>query len=400
MAAGMLQLFLSLSALSLSTSATYLWERNNPPQPPCVYPYTEFVYSGCFHDSVSSRALPFMAEIEFNNATVEQCTAYCKGNNYRYAGLEYYGQCFCGASVHSASAPETDCNLPCNGDNSQACGGADRLSIYQDPTFPDADAIAISSDYLSLGCYTEGTSGQSLDYSQWDYLNISAMTTETCLNACGAKGYPFAGLEFGRECYCGVVLGNGTLATEESKCSTPCTGNSTQMCGGPDHLNLYVAKNLESTEPCGPPVLSSSSISSSTTTPPTSKSSTTLMTTTSKCHGWKCPHEPKSTTKCFGWHCPHEPKSTTKCHGWNCPHEPKSTTKCVGWNCPHEPKSTTSKCVGWKCPYEPTCVTPTPKPPKTTKKTSTVKTTSTKKWGYPPKSTPTPTSTKKHGYGW
>lgn len=56
-----------------------------------MYPYTEFVYSGCYHDAVSSRSLPFQAELEFNNATVEQCTAYCKGNNYRYAGLEYYG---------------------------------------------------------------------------------------------------------------------------------------------------------------------------------------------------------------------------------------------------------------------------------------------------------------------
>ncbi|KAF2676831.1 WSC-domain-containing protein, partial [Lentithecium fluviatile CBS 122367] len=178
--------------------------------PPCVYPYTEFVYSGCYVDSVGSRALPFQTELEFNNATVEQCTAYCKGNNYRYAGLEYYGQCFCGTSVSASSAPEEECNLPCNGDSTQACGGADRVSVYQDPTFPDADDIAVSSDYLSLGCYTEGAAGRSLDYSQWDFLDEDTMTTETCLTACGAKGFPFAGTEFGRECYCGVVLGNGT----------------------------------------------------------------------------------------------------------------------------------------------------------------------------------------------
>jgi len=75
-----------------SASGKFLFPRNNPPSPPCVYPYTKFVYSGCFKDAVFGRALPFQTELEFTNATVEQCTAYCKGNNYRYAGLEYHGE--------------------------------------------------------------------------------------------------------------------------------------------------------------------------------------------------------------------------------------------------------------------------------------------------------------------
>ncbi|KAF1963834.1 WSC-domain-containing protein [Byssothecium circinans] len=281
-------LFTLLSLAVPASASGPLLIRNNPPQPPCVYPYTKFVYSGCFADSVSSRALPFMTELEFNNATVEQCTSYCKGNNYRYAGLEYHGQCFCGTSVSAPAAPEGECNLPCNGDPTQACGGQDRISIYQDPTFPDADDIAISSDFLSLGCYTEGTSGRSLDYSQWDHLNVSAMTTETCLTACGKKGFPFAGTEFGRECYCGVVLGNGTTSTSAGECSTPCSGNSTQTCGGTDRLSLYVAKNLESTEPCGPPVISSSATPTPTPTPtppsstPSNSTSTVTPTSTPK----------------------------------------------------------------------------------------------------------------------
>lgn len=87
----LMSLYALLNLAAFASASELLWARNNPPQPPCVYPYTEFVYSGCFTDSVSSRALPFMTEMEFYNATVEQCTAYCKGNNYRYAGLEYYG---------------------------------------------------------------------------------------------------------------------------------------------------------------------------------------------------------------------------------------------------------------------------------------------------------------------
>lgn len=224
------------------------------------------------------------------------------------------------------------------GDSTQACGGEDRLSVYQDPTFLDADDIAISNDYLSLGCYTEGDSGRSLDYSQWDYLNISAMTTEMCLTACGANGFPFAGTEFGRECYCGVVLGNGTVSTDPTQCSSPCLGNGTQLCGGVDRLSLYVAKNLESTEPCGPPVISpsSSSVSSATSTlyscssfpsstptsfssdssltltPPSSSEPSSLSTasisTSSKIYSTSASFHTTSSV-CLGYHCP---KTTSK----------------------------------------------------------------------------------------
>jgi hypothetical protein len=269
----------------LASASVSFVKRTGVQQPPCAYPYTNFVYSGCYADAVYNRSLPFETKLEFNNATVQQCTAWCKGNNYRYAGLEYYGSCpvtptltICSSSVelisiqaNASAAPASSAPKPrkqtavflamvCpilllsanttpnyffpTGDKSQACGGQDRISIYQDPTFPDADDIAVSADYKSLGCYTEGTSGRSLIYSQWDFLNPDAMTTELCLMTCGSKGYPFAGTEFGRECYCGVVLGNGTVPAEKEKCDSPCSGNATEVCGGQLHLSLYVAKNL------------------------------------------------------------------------------------------------------------------------------------------------------------
>ena len=45
-------------------------------------------------------------------------------------------------------------------------------------------------------------------------------------------------------CYCGVVLGNGTSQVDDSFCQMPCNGNSSEMCGGAQHLNLYVADDL------------------------------------------------------------------------------------------------------------------------------------------------------------
>lgn len=305
----MLSTAFAVTAL-LSSATAFFEKRTQTPLPPCSYPYTPFIYSGCFYDSVSTRSLPFMAPIEFNNATVEQCTAACKGNNYRYAGLEYYGQCFCGASISSDLAPPTDCNFTCNGNPNETCGGQDRLSIYQDPTFPDATDIACSSEYMSLGCYTEGSNGRSLAYSQIQ-LNASVMTTELCLNACGARGFPFAGTEYSQECYCGVVLGNGTVPAPASDCNMPCNGNSSETCGGQDRLNLYVSADLESTEPCEAPPVSSSS---STPTPISTvySSSSTLSTVTTSCpipsNTYSPPPPPSSTISTS-----HAPAPTSSC---------------------------------------------------------------------------------------
>ncbi|OCK83019.1 WSC-domain-containing protein [Lepidopterella palustris CBS 459.81] len=276
----MLSTAFAVTVLLSSVSAT-VHKRNQAPLPPCSYPFTSFVYSGCYQDNdVYNRPLPFTAPIDFNNATIEICAAACKGNNYRYAGLEYYGQCYCGASISALPAPSSDCNLTCNGAPGEICGGFNRMSVYQDPTFPNAADIAVSSDYSSLGCYTEGSNGRSLAYSQNDgQLNNTLMTTELCLDQCGSLGYPFAGTEYSDECYCGVVLGNGTVSAPATDCNMPCSGNSSETCGGPNRLNLYVAKTLESTDPCETPV--SYSISSSAPTSTSSSVSSSAPSSTS-----------------------------------------------------------------------------------------------------------------------
>ncbi|TVY89537.1 WSC domain-containing protein, partial [Lachnellula willkommii] len=236
--------------------------QEQPAAPSCTS-YTPFVYSGCFKDPGSPRALLYDSGLNTQNMTVEICVAFCKGNDFQYAGLEYWGQCFCGASVNGPQIAESNCNYPCTGDSNEACGGNDIISIYQDPTFPTVNSTTIS-DYQPLGCYSEGTSGRSLAWPQ-SQISASAMTVELCLAACKQGGYDMAGVEYGQECYCGVVLGNGTVPT--SGCNMPCSGNTAETCGGSSVLNLFVASDLESTQICGavPPSASSNPSSSSST---------------------------------------------------------------------------------------------------------------------------------------
>ncbi|KAK5627899.1 hypothetical protein RRF57_003614 [Xylaria bambusicola] len=170
-----------------------------------------------------------------------------------------------------------------------------------DPTFPSPEDQTDISEYAPVGCWTDDSSqGRALFYRQ-DNLASSEMTNEKCLKSCLDGGFPFAGTEYGGECYCGVVIGNGTaLATDESTCNMPCNGDSSQTCGGPARLSLYVAKDLQSLEPCGSPSNTSSTTTGYPTTTttkgyPTSPTKTTTKSTTKATTS--SPSTTKTTTK-------------------------------------------------------------------------------------------------------
>ena len=271
-------LILALAAPVLVASAS-LYPRNSyPASPPCTVPFTNFVYSGCYHDGSEPRALLFDTQLDSQNMTIETCTQSCKANGYRYAGLEYYGQCFCGSSVGGGPAEESMCSYPCTANKAQVCGGTDYISVYQDPTFPTTDQKSIAG-YKPAGCYAEGVGGRTLVYRQ-DQVSSSSLTTESCLSACRAGGYPYAGTEFGAECYCGVVITYNGTKTGDGDCATPCSGNSAQICGGAGALSLYVAPDEFSSEPCGYVSVSSSSATATPTTSSTSTAATSATTTT------------------------------------------------------------------------------------------------------------------------
>ncbi|KAL7901012.1 WSC domain-containing protein [Trichoderma sp. SZMC 28014] len=269
----------AVATLSLVTS-THAW---NVDLPPCLDKFQPFVYSGCFQDGGpgNPNALIFRSTLPSNNMTVEECVSECKGNGFRYAGLEYYGVCFCGGTVDGPQLDDSQCSFPCNGNKSETCGGNNILSVWQDPTFPTKQVTI--GDYKAAGCYSDNSQqGRALSWSA--NVDASTFTTESCLAACEAEGFPLAGTEYGSECWCGNVLANSTAKVDDSQCNFACQGNSSETCGGRGLLDLYIATDLESLEPCGwvPPSSSSTTSWVSTTTlPPSSTSATSSISTTS-----------------------------------------------------------------------------------------------------------------------
>lgn len=51
------------------------------------------------------------------------------------------------------------------------------------------------------------------------------------------RGYMFAGLEFGAECYCGHKI--KALNVSETECNMECKGEKCNICGGVNRLSIY-----------------------------------------------------------------------------------------------------------------------------------------------------------------
>ncbi|KAH8879494.1 carbohydrate-binding WSC, partial [Thozetella sp. PMI_491] len=105
-----------------------------------------------------------------------------------------------------------------------------------------------------LGCYTE----PSFPSRALSFLMTSetGMTPTFCIDTCQKRGYTYAGAEWSKECWCGNELSNATL-TDPSKCSHPCSGNTSIACGGSRSLQVYGPQDSLSS-PMPTPIPSSS----------------------------------------------------------------------------------------------------------------------------------------------
>jgi hypothetical protein len=83
-----------------------------------------------------------------------------------------------------------------------------------------------------IGCYKD-TSAFDLD----GFLERSRMNTpERCIAACRAKGFKYAGVQYGESCLCGNSYGKYGKA---DNCNYKCTGDSSKICGGYNANSVY-----------------------------------------------------------------------------------------------------------------------------------------------------------------
>ncbi|KAI9890524.1 MAG: hypothetical protein M1814_003863 [Vezdaea aestivalis] len=262
--------FMSLFADSTKYDVTKNITSNSGPQiNPGVAPFS---YLGCFTEPNGGRALP-VAGPNSNNLTIASCLTACQG--YQYAGAEYARECYCGNVLNPASVqkPDKTCGMTCTGNNTEFCGAGSLLSVYKvggNYTPPSSTSSASASStpssvpsgaptinrgvkpYSYLGCYREPNGARALTVPG---PASDTLTIASCLAACNANGYQYAGAEYGRECFCGNTLNAGALVQTDASCDMTCAGNKTEYCGSSNLLSLYKANSTGTS--------SSSSVSSS-----------------------------------------------------------------------------------------------------------------------------------------
>ncbi len=98
----------------------------------------------------------------------------------------------------------------------------------------DPATSASESSGLSgyIGCYADEATRDLTD----EAVSGGSMSVETCLSDCSKAGYAYAGVQYGKQCFCGDSYGKYGTATD---CNMTCSGNSTETCGGSYANSVY-----------------------------------------------------------------------------------------------------------------------------------------------------------------
>ncbi|KAM5541687.1 hypothetical protein V8D89_004668 [Ganoderma adspersum] len=216
--------------------------------------------AGCVSDN-AARALTGYSFAN-DQMTVASCVSACASKGYSMAGLEYGRECYCGNSLANGQGKtlaSSNCNMACAGDKASTCGGSWALNTFSKAASvrvvsssvaastsaapPSATAApsnataSLPAGWAAAGCRKDNVGGRTLNV---DAFTSEAMTAETCVAHCAARGHTLAGVEYARECYCGSSFVNGGGAVlADAKCDMACAGDAVHVCGGPDALTVF-----------------------------------------------------------------------------------------------------------------------------------------------------------------
>jgi Glyoxal oxidase N-terminus/WSC domain len=201
---------------------------------------------GCYTDhGVANRTLTTIMPTTGGQSalTVERCTTACRAGGFTLAGLEYGSECFCGNSVANGGAPAPEgsagCNMGCNGNKTEKCGGPDRLNLYG---FNNAQP----NGWGYKGCYIDGVQGRIMAHQEPD---SPTNTVEGCITKCQGLGYSVAGMEYSSQCFCDNFVRNGAALTSDSDCNMACSGKPSEFCGAGGRMSIYSNATLQVYQP-------------------------------------------------------------------------------------------------------------------------------------------------------
>ncbi|KAL1128991.1 hypothetical protein AAG570_013523 [Ranatra chinensis] len=89
----------------------------------------------------------------------------------------------------------------------------------------------------SLGCFQDNKASRLL---QGFYSNLKNSNSPlNCINLCLQSGFPYAGVQYGSECFCDNEEPPSTARLPDSSCNMKCPGDPKEACGGYYTINIY-----------------------------------------------------------------------------------------------------------------------------------------------------------------
>ncbi|CAG2186170.1 unnamed protein product [Mytilus edulis] len=138
-------------------------------------------YMGCIVDQASPRTLPY-GKLDLSTMTNDLCESHCCSflRDATYMGTQAWSQCFCTnvtSSDNFVPRPPTYCDMPCNGNSSEVCGGSWSLSVYKIECLTDTtiDTYSPSSSYIPS--VTTDITTDSTTESTTDVLKLKLTST-------------------------------------------------------------------------------------------------------------------------------------------------------------------------------------------------------------------------------
>ncbi|KAH7368772.1 WSC domain-containing protein [Plectosphaerella cucumerina] len=214
----------------------------------------QYQYIGCFKESTPRQLENQLYSIPDN--TIAKCIDACVEKDLIFCGTQYLSECWAGNNLPTERVDDNNCNYHCSGDLNQVCGGNGVrelnggifISLFADtlrfdgeetnlPPLPEPVDPVVNpgvGGFESVGCYTE-VPGRTLPALR----PTEEQTVAACIDACSTAGYSFAGLEYGGECWCGNAIAEAAQPAGADECAMPCNDNRSELCGGPDRLNIY-----------------------------------------------------------------------------------------------------------------------------------------------------------------
>ncbi|KAG8871579.1 hypothetical protein FRC20_010402 [Serendipita sp. 405] len=197
--------------------------------------YNGWTHTDCYVDSIWNRVLPHSMSVS-GPMTVEKCLDACNASGFEYAGVEWSQECFCGQSAPSQVATDGRCDMPCKGNPSELCGGGNGINVYRHRAPTNLQPY---KSWTFSNCYVDSIYNRVLPETMT--LHGGGMTVEWCLDACDAAGYDYAGVEYGKECYCGNY--SPPEVANDGRCDMSCEGNPGELCGGGNGISVYHSSN-------------------------------------------------------------------------------------------------------------------------------------------------------------